>query len=396
MSGADSGDCADLSIAPGETLSCDFGDIANGGSREITISMASDADDCELGIANTASITSSNDHDESNNEDSASITVLCPNPGVTKDAEISPIAFGENAVFTVTVTAGGSGAAANVVLSDLNDTDHDWTVSGANSAACADLTVADGETLSCTWDEIPAGESRSITITMTSGQADCELGIDNTASITADADVDESNNSDSAHIDVLCPNPGVTKDAVLSPINAGDDASFTIVVSAGGTGSSENVILTDTNETTHTWAISGADAGDCADLSVAAAEDLSCDFGTIPNGQSRTVTITMESDADDCANGIANTASITADADTDESNNEDSASIEVECPDIVVDKTGSGTVNATDAIYFEITVSNVGEGDAYGFAFGDTLPDVAGGWTLVPRPRPAARSTAWL
>jgi uncharacterized repeat protein (TIGR01451 family)/fimbrial isopeptide formation D2 family protein len=382
VSGPDSGDCADLSIAPGETLSCDFGDVANGDSREVSITMASDADDCANGIANTASVSSSNDHDASNNQDSASITVLCPNPGVTKDAEVSPIVFGDDAVFTVTVTAGGSGPAENVVLTDVNHSGHGWVISGPDKNACDDLTVAMGETLRCSWSEIPAGESRSVTITMASGEEDCALGIDNSASITADADVDESNNADSAHIAVLCPNPGVVKTAETSPVNAGDEASFTIVVTASGTGNAENVVLTDTNETSHAWAISGADAGDC-NSPVAAGEDLVCDFGAIPNGQSRTVTITMESDADDCASGIDNTASISADADTDDSDNESSASIAVECPDVVVEKSGSGTVNATDAVYFEITVSNQGEGDAYGFTFSDTLPDVAGGWTLV-------------
>lgn len=385
VSGADSGDCADLSIAPGETLSCDFGDVANGDSRTVTISMTSDAGDCELGIENTASVSSSNDHDGSNNEDSASITVLCPNPGLTKDAEVSPIVFGDDAVFDLTVTAGGSGPAKNVVLTDLNDSGHGWEISGPDKGACADLTVAAGETLSCSFAEIPSGESRSITITMASGESDCELGIDNSASITADADVDTSNNSDSAHIDVLCPNPGVSKDAVVSPITAGDSASFDIVVTASGSGDSENVVLTDLNQTGHTWTVTGPDAGDCgsAPVTVDAGETLTCDFGKVPNGQSRSITITMTSDADDCANGIDNTATITADADTDESDNSDSANIAVECPDIAVDKTGSGTVNATDAVYFEITVSNIGEGDAHAFTFDDTLPDVAGGWTLV-------------
>lgn len=388
VSGPDKDDCGSLSIAPGETLSCDFGDLDNGETRSITISMTSDADDCELGIANTAKVSSSNDHDASNNEDSASITVVCPNPGVTKDAEATPIVFGEDAVFTITVTAGGSGPAKNVVLTDLNDTGHDWIIGGANAAACADLSVADGETLSCSWAEIPAGQSRTVTITMTSGEEDCELGIDNTAEITADADVDASNNSDSAHVAVLCPNPGVTKTAKVDPINAGDPASFDIVVTASGTGPSEDVVLSDLNETDHTWAVSGADAGDCGDapVTVAPGEWLDCDFGTIPNGQSRTVTITMTSDADDCAEGIANTASITADADVDTSDNEDSDDIAVECPDLLVEKTGSGTVNATDGIYFEITVSNIGEGDAYGFSFGDTLPDVENGWTATDLP----------
>ena len=162
ITGADAGDCADTSVAAGETLSCDFGDIPNGGNRTVTITMSSRQGDCANGIANTASITSSNDHDASNNEDSASITVLCPNPGVAKDAVVDTIVFGDDAVFTITVHAGGTGPAENVVLTDLNDTGHDWVVTGTDAGACADTSVADGETLTCTWASIPAGGDRTI------------------------------------------------------------------------------------------------------------------------------------------------------------------------------------------------------------------------------------------
>ena len=215
-------------MAAGETLSCDFGDIPNGGDRTITITMSSRAGDCANGIANTASITSSNDHDASNNEDSASITVLCPNPGVAKDAVVDTIVFGDDAVFTITVHAGGTGPAENVVLTDLNDTGHDWVVTGTDAGACADTSIADGETLTCTWASIPAGGDRTITITMSSGEVDCELGISNTASITADADVDGSNNEDSASVEVLCPDAGVLKTAKADPISATDPAEFVV------------------------------------------------------------------------------------------------------------------------------------------------------------------------
>ncbi len=144
--------------------------------------------------------------------------------------------------------------------------------------------VADGETLTCTWASIPAGEDRTITITMTSGEADCDLGIDNTASITADADVDESNNEDSASIEVLCPDAGVLKTAKSDPISATDPASFDILVSASGTGPSENVVLSDLNDTGHPWTISGADASACADLTVASGETLTCTWASIPTG----------------------------------------------------------------------------------------------------------------
>jgi len=376
VTGTDAGDCVDTTVADGETLTCNFGDVPNGEDRTVTITMASDEGDCALGIANTASVASSNDHDASNNEDSDSITVLCPNPGVVKEAAVTPIVAGSDAVFTITVHAGGTGPAENVVLSDLNDTGHLWTVTGTDAGACADTTVADGETLSCTWASIEAGGDRTVTITLTSGVADCDLGIENTASITADADVDISNNEDGDSIEVLCPNPGVSKEAVLDQIDAGDSASFVVVVAAEGDDAANGVVLSDLNETAHDWTVSGADASDCgADLTIEPGDTLTCHFGTIPGGESRTITITMTSDADDCALGIANTASITADADIDASNNEDSDSVEVLCPDVRIDKEPvESVVSAGEEARFTILVWNDGPGTAHDAVVHDTLP----------------------
>ncbi|HYI66735.1 MAG TPA: SpaA isopeptide-forming pilin-related protein [Candidatus Limnocylindrales bacterium] len=380
VTGDDAADCgADLLIEDGDTLTCDFGTIANGDDRSITITMASDEGDCALGIANTASVASSNDHDSSNNEASDTITVLCPNPGVVKSAVVDPIVAGEDASFTVTVTAGGTGGAENVVLTDVNLTDHTWTVSGDDAAACgADLEIEAGVTLICNFGTIAEGDARTITITMTSDAADCAEGIANTATITADADVDESNNESGDTIEVLCPDASVLKSAVLSPITAGDPASFTILVAAGGTGDSEGVVLTDVNETSHTWTVSGADAGACgADLLIEAGDTLTCNFGTIAEGDDRTITITMDSDAADCAEGIANTATITADADVDPSNNESSASIDVLCPDLEIEKsTDTPVVSADDEVHYTVTVSNeTGAAEARDVTITDDLPN---------------------
>ena len=62
----------------------------------------------------------------------------------------------------------------------------------------------------------------------------------------------------------------------------------------------------------------------------------------------------------------------------------------VNCPNILVEKTGSGPVNATEEIFFEITVSNIGDGDAYDFVFNDTLPAIAGTWALTSFDNPPA------
>ncbi len=381
VSGTDSVACGlDLVIEDGDTLTCNFGTVPNNDDREITITMASDAGDCELGIANTASVASSNDHDLTNNEDSDSVTVLCPNPGVAKDASVDTIVFGEDAVFTIVVSAGGTGPTENVVLSDLNDTGHTWTVTGTDAGGCDSTTVLDGETLTCTWASIANDgndQSRTITITLTSGEADCDLDISNTASITADADVDESNNEDSASVHVLCPDASVLKTADVDPITAGDPASFTILVSANDTAPSDNVVLTDTNNTGHDWLVTGDDAGDCPDVNIADGEVLTCTFGTISAGDDRTITITMTSDADDCAQGIANTATITSDADVDASNDTSSDSITVLCPDLEIEKsTDTPEVSADDEVHYTVTVSNeTGDAEARNVTITDDLPD---------------------
>ena len=216
---------------------------------------------------------------------------------ISKDAVLSPVVAGESAAFTVTVHAGGTGTSENVVLTDLNTTGRSWTITGADAGDCAETSVAAGETLSCDFGDIPNGGDRTITITMSSRQGDCANGIANTASITSSNDHDASNNEDSASITVLCPNPGVAKDAVVDTIVFGDDAVFTITVHAGGTGPAENVVLTDLNDTGHDWVVTGTDAGACADTSVADGETLTCTWASIPAGGDRTITITMSSGA---------------------------------------------------------------------------------------------------
>ena len=389
ITGDDAADCGTLplTIDPGETLTCEFGDIPNTESRTITITMPTVEADCAAAIANTATITSDNDTNESNNQWSDTVTVLCPNPGVVKEGNAEPIVVGEDAVFTVTVTAGGTGPANNVVLTDVNETGHVWTVSGADAAACGDdLVIEDGDTLTCTWAEIEQGDFRTIIITMTSGEADCEVDIENTVSITADADVDESNNEWSDSVAVLCPDPSVLKTANDASITADDEASFDVVVHAGGEGDSTNVVLTDVNETDHTWTISGADAAACGTLplTIDPGETLTCDFGEIPNGQDREITISMTSDPNDCELGIENTASIVADADVDESNNSSTANIEVLCPDVVVDKMATDEeISGGELAEFTILTSNDGLGLAKGATLTDDLPAVTNGWTVT-------------
>ena len=90
---------------------------------------------------------------------------------------------------------------------------------------------------------------------------------------------------------------------------------------------------------------------------------LSCNFGDLAAGASRTVHISSPTTAASCGT-VDNTA--TADAGNDAAVSDD-ASVVVQCPGLNVSKSpDQGTVSAGTAIGFTITVSNTGPGTATG------------------------------
>jgi hypothetical protein len=133
------------------------------------------------------------------------------------------------------------------------------------------------------------------------------------------------------------PNIRVEKTAekVLLP---GNDAIFTVTVSAdaAGTGTSENVTLTD--QLPKGGTVSGQDAIDAGcDGPVAPAGKLTCNFGTLSPGDTRTITINVPTTEANCPD-VENTATVSATFDSDLTDNTDSATAVINgCgkPDVV-------------------------------------------------------------
>jgi uncharacterized repeat protein (TIGR01451 family) len=365
LSGADAAQCG---IAAG-TLSCNFGTMASGSSKVVTLSRATDGGDCPS-IANTATVSATGDTNTGNNSASATIAVACqPDVSVSKTGN-GPITAGGTATFTITVTAGGTGTSTNVTLSDTLPSGT-WTLSGADAASCG---IAAGA-LSCTFGSMASGTSKVVTLSRATTGADCP-SIANTATVNATGDTNTGNNSSSATIAVTCaPDVSIEKSGSTA-ISAGGTATFTITVSAGGTGPSSNVTVTDTLPS-GTWTLGGTDAAACG----ITAGVLNCSFGTMAQGTSRTVTLSRVTDSEDCP-AITNTAVVNATGDTNTQNNSSTASVTVNCGQITLGKTAdSGTVNAGQTIGFIIAVANLGDGTATNVVVTDTLP--AGfAWTI--------------
>jgi uncharacterized repeat protein (TIGR01451 family) len=358
-------DSADCSITNG-TLSCQFGDLDAGESRTVHVSGTTDKQDCKV-LLNTATVSSSNEPqaNQGNNSDSATITVLCPSLNISKIADEQSVNAGDPIGYTITVTNSGQGAATNVVVTDTLPTNGglSWSIDGGTGAQ--DCSITNG-VLTCTFPSIAAGASVTVHLSSPTTSATCGTVV-NTASATSSNDGSPSTGPVTITVD--CPDVQVVKTADNGTINAGDTAAFTIVVTNNGPGVAKGVTLADTLPAGVTW---HEDSPDCSISSGV----LSCQFGNLPSGASRTIHVTGATDAADCGT-LKNTATVSATNESQDAlaNNTSTATITVNCPDIEVEKDADhGTVDAADPVGFTITVSNIGAGTATDVHLNDPLP----------------------
>jgi uncharacterized repeat protein (TIGR01451 family) len=355
------------------TLSCTFATLDEGASKTIHVSGVTDAQDCGT-LSNTATVAADNEgSDQTDNSDTATITVQCATIQVTKTPDQGTVSAGDTIGFTITASNSGAGSASGVTVTDTLPTDAglSWTIDAAGSDSGCFITAG---VLTCNFGTIAAGGSKHVHITSPTSAATCG-SVDNTANVTTSND---GADSDSATITVNCPNVTVLKTADQGTIDAGDTAAFTIVVTNEGPGTAKGVTLTDTLPSGIVW------SEDSAACSIAAGV-LSCNFGDLTDGATRTVHVTGVTDAADCG-VLTNTAVVAASNESVENvgDNSSTATITVNCPDLLVTKDADqGTVNAGENIGFTVEVTNNGTGTAHGVTVTDTLPTNGGlDWSI--------------
>jgi uncharacterized repeat protein (TIGR01451 family) len=367
-------DSANCSITNG-TLSCQFGDLAPGDSRTVHVSGTTDQADCKV-LLNTATVSSSNEPpaNQDNNSDSATITVLCPSLNITKIADHQTVNAGDPIGYTITVTNNGQGTAKDVVVTDTLPTNGglNWSIDGGTGAQDCSITTG---VLTCTFPSIATGASVTVHLSSPTTAATCGQVV-NSASATTSNDGNPSTGPVTITVD--CPDVQVVKTADNGTISAGDTAAYTIVVTNNGPGVAKGVTLTDTLPAGVNW------QEDSADCSIAGGV-LSCDFGDLASGASRTIHVSGTTDAADCGT-LHNTATVSAtnESSDDLGNNTSSADITVNCPGISVTKTADDTtVDAADQVGFTITVANAGPGTATDVHLDDPLPTNPGlDWSI--------------
>ena len=354
-----------------DVLSCNFGDLASGASRTVHIVGTTDAADCGT-VSNTGTVDATNDDPEIS---TATITVQCPNIDVVKDADNGTVSAGDQVGFTITVSNAGPGIAKNVTLSDALPAGLVWSESPDNPN-CSINTAVNPDVLSCNFGDLGSGATRSVHIVASTTAANCGT-INNTAIVDADNDAPED---DGASVTVQCPSIGITKSADSGTISAGDKIGFTITVSNGGPGVAHGVTLTDNLPTGLTWS-ENPDNPNCSIDTAPTPDVLSCNFGDLASGASRTVHIEATTAQANCVT-IQNTAVVSATNDTSE---QASDTVTVDCPALDVDKTpDAGTIGAGEQAVFTIVVKNTGAGEAKNVQVSDVLPNPNLAWALDP------------
>ncbi|TMK36025.1 MAG: DUF11 domain-containing protein [Actinobacteria bacterium] len=369
------------SISSG-TLSCTFATMDEGASKTIHVSGVTDVQDCGT-LSNTATVAADNEgSDQTDNTDTATITVNCPDLTITKTADAASVNAGSDIGFTVTLTNTGAGDATGVSINDAlpGGTGVDWSIdSNTPASSCSITGTAPTQTLSCGPATVASGGSITVHVTSHTTGGSCGT-YDNTASFTS---TNDGIGNDSASTTVNCPNLTITKTADNASVNAGSDIGFTVTLSNTGAGDATGVSINDPlpGGTGVDWSIdSNTPASSCSISGSAPTQTLSCGPATVASGGSITVHVTSHTASASCA-AYDNTASFTT---TNDGTGNASASTTVDCPDVFVTKTADAPlVEGGDAIGFLITVGNNGPGTANGVTLTDTLPTNGGlDWTI--------------
>jgi uncharacterized repeat protein (TIGR01451 family) len=171
----------------------------------------------------------------------------------------------------------------------------------------------------------------------------------------------------------------VTKDVDDATPNEGDTIKYTIIVANAGPDTANNIEITDTLPTGVTYVSDNVTQGAFNDVTGV------WSVGSLANGASATLQITVNVDIGTAGDTITNTAELTAadesDPDSTPDNNnpaeddQDSAVITVHGADLSVTKdVDDANPNEGDTITYTITVANAGPDTATSIEITDTLP----------------------
>ncbi|MDX6678590.1 MAG: hypothetical protein QOE31_2642, partial [Solirubrobacteraceae bacterium] len=315
------------------TVTCDLGNVADGASRAVTITVKAVANGTQV---NTATVSSDDpDPDPSDNPASATVEV-----GPTADLGIvktgaANVAAGGQLTYTLSAHNEGPSTATGVrVVDDLPD-GMTYLLSSASQGSCS---YAAG-TVTCALGSLADEADATVTLTVRATFALAGTTVPNSATISGDQNDGDVEDDASTHAVAVGPAADlvVTNDAPAH-VPAGGQLLYTLQLANHGPQSAASAVLTDTLPAGLTFVSADPSQGSCS----AAGQTVTCMIGTLPDGAAAQVLLTVAVANQLGGQAVGSHAVAASDTtDVDPSSNSDDASTVVDAAAVAAPPTAA-------------------------------------------------------
>ncbi|MDW5593827.1 SdrD B-like domain-containing protein [Conexibacter stalactiti] len=283
------------------------------------------------------------------------------NVSIRKTVSAPLVKLGETVTYTLTARNDGPGTADDVVVTD--DMPDGLALIGASSSkgSCASA----GNDVRCELGRLAPGQVETITVTARPLVAGRHV---NNAEITSPGDRDPRDNRDEREIETPRPNVSLVKSVSSPTVKLGESVTYALFVRNHGPGSARQVVVSD--QMPQQLMVTGVTTpvGTCA----TAGSAITCQLGTLAEGQQVTVTVTARA----VRTGTAiNNAEVRSPDDGDPRDNRDRREVRIQTPDVSIVKSVSARrVRLGQSVTYTLLARNNGPGIAEQVAVTDTLP----------------------
>ncbi|MDO8468365.1 MAG: hypothetical protein Q7S29_01245 [Candidatus Peribacter sp.] len=393
--GLSSTDC--LLNGAGTSVLCNNFSLAAGQTKTFTITfnVPTTTVTCGSTIRNTATVSTSNDQNGSNNtSQTVSTSVQCPvqsaDLGISKTSNVSSVLSGDPVTYTLNVTNSGPQSAANVVISDSlpAGVSFDVLFLQTNGFSCYRQS-SDANHLVCVRPAMAVGETVTIRYQVrVLNQGTCTpRSLTNTAGVTAlsGTDPNAGNNYAQATVQMTCPNLqsdlSIQKSVSPSSVLPGQPLTYTLFVQNFGPGTAQNVIVSDSlpSGLPITVQFLQSDGFSCWRQN-SDPNHLVCTRSSMPAGATATIRFTATVSGNSCTpQTVLNTAAVNALNSTDPNagNNATQVTAQLTCqnPVFTISKTDNrDTTHPGDILTYSITVTNTSDVNGTNVTVTDLLP----------------------
>ncbi|PRY90342.1 gliding motility-associated C-terminal domain-containing protein, partial [Mongoliibacter ruber] len=354
----------------------DLGSIPAGESRtlNLVVNVASDLEDGTV-LRNIAVANSPTDDQGPKESEPEDVTVeedLRALLTIQKSAMSSTVAAGEELTYQISINNRGSGSAQDVIVTD--------PIPEGTAFVSANLDGAHTNGV-VTWSlgTVEAGESIDLELTVLVDE-DLSGGttIRNIATVESPDDPEGPKENDPEDVvveDDAQANLTIQKSAMSGTVGAGEELTYQITISNSGTGSAQDVIVTDPIPEGTAFVSANLDGAHTNGVVI-------WSLGTVEAGESIVLELTVLVD-EDLPGGttIRNIATVESPDDPEGPKENDPEDVLVEEDEIldtqvsVVKTSNVASASPGDLIEFSIQVTNEGENSAMNVVITDILPD---------------------